>query len=109
MSNEKLFSHNNPELPFNAYRQRVFNENPVPCLDLATGTMKPGYITNYTAYKVNLDGTLSHKEHLNDIVEVNDWLDKFYGQYVTVKIFSNRGSWRLLTDNGNEYEIIAKS
>ena len=29
----------------------------------------------YTAYKIEIDGeTLSHKEHLEDIDEVNTWL-----------------------------------
>lgn len=28
----------------------------------------------YTAYKLNLDGFLDHKEHLDNLDEVNDWL-----------------------------------
>lgn len=28
----------------------------------------------YTAYKLNLDGFLDHKEHLDNLDEVNEWI-----------------------------------
>ena len=36
---------------------------------------------NMIVYKVNLDGTLSHKEHMNNWDEVNAWLDEKLGKF----------------------------
>lgn len=61
----------------------------------------------YVAYKVNLDGSLSHKELLNNIDEVNEWLNKVYGKYATVRIVQEQtGKFRTLTDNGEFFVKI---
>ena len=30
----------------------------------------------FTTFKINIDGTFSHKEHMNNIEEVNEWIVK---------------------------------
>lgn len=60
----------------------------------------------FTCFKLNLDGTISHKEILNSVDEVNTWIwDK---KYPTVKIYSDRtGISKVFTDNGqDQYEEI---
>jgi hypothetical protein len=62
----------------------------------------------YTVYKVELDETLSNKEHLDNIEEVNEWLGKVYGRFATVKIFNDQtGAFRLMTDNGDWWERVS--
>jgi hypothetical protein len=58
-------------------------------------------------YKVNLDGTLSHKEHMNNWDEVNTWLADKLGKFATVKIESESSDKEItLTDNGWDWEEI---
>jgi len=41
----------------------------------------------YTVYKVNMDGTLTKKEHLNNQHEINDWMWRAYDNgFPTVRI-----------------------
>ncbi len=63
----------------------------------------------YEVYKINEDGTYSHKEHLNNFEEVNHWLvnDAYY-KYSNVKIVNvQTGNYRdyKLQDN-NEWIVI---
>ena len=33
-------------------------------------------INTFTVHKINIDGSLSHKEHMNDFFEVVEWAHK---------------------------------
>lgn len=58
---------------------------------------------SYTAYKLNLDGSLSHKELLNNIDELNAWLVVVYNKFANVRIIQNEtGKVRDMTDNGEK-------
>jgi len=59
----------------------------------------------YTAYKVNIDGTLSKKEHLNNHQEIDDWLWRSYDNGVaTVRVQKDStGQFAIFTDNGESY------
>tara|TARA_Y100001938_G_scaffold146966_1_gene227083 strand:- start:1248 stop:1460 length:213 start_codon:yes stop_codon:yes gene_type:complete len=61
----------------------------------------------YTVYKVNLDDSLSHKEHLNRD-EIITWLyETAYGKFVTIKVVNDlTGNAQILTDNGEDYERV---
>ena len=53
----------------------------------------------YTVFKINLDGNLSSKEHLNNFDEVNTWLyEVAYYQYANVKIINDEGA--------NNYDML---
>ena len=57
--------------------------------------------------KVNLDGSLSHKEYLNNVDELNTWLAEKYGKFATVRIESEKtGKVLILTDNGFNWKIL---
>ena len=54
----------------------------------------------YEVYKINQDETLSHKEHLNNFEEVNNWLiDQAYYKYELVKIIN------VQTGNFRDYKL----
>jgi hypothetical protein len=55
----------------------------------------------YTVFKINLDGTLGCKEHLNNFDEVNTWLCEIaYYQYANVKIINDQ------TRNFRDYTLV---
>ena len=55
----------------------------------------------YTVFKINLDGNLSSKEHLNNFDEVNTWLyEVAYYQYANVKIINDQ------TKNFRAYTLV---
>tara|TARA_R100000742_G_C4200308_1_gene29613 strand:- start:367 stop:567 length:201 start_codon:yes stop_codon:yes gene_type:complete len=57
--------------------------------------------------KVNLDGSLSHKEYLNNVDELNTWLAEKYGKFATVIIQSeNTGKVLIMTDNGSCWKTL---
>ena len=57
--------------------------------------------------KVNLDGSLSHKEYLNSVDELNTWLAEKYGKFVTVRIESEKtGRIVMMTDDGTGWDTI---
>ena len=59
------------------------------------------------ASKVNLDGSLSHKEYLNSVDELNTWLAEKYGKFVTVRIESEKtGRIVTMTDDGTDWDTI---
>ena len=59
------------------------------------------------ASKVNLDGSLSHKEYLNSVDELNTWLAEKYGKFVTVRIESEKtGRIVTMTDDGTGWDTI---
>ena len=61
----------------------------------------------YTVFKINLDNTLSNKEHLNDD-ELGAWMyDYAYNKSATIKVvqdFTNK--FCIYTDNGKDFELI---
>ncbi len=63
----------------------------------------------FTAYKINLDSSLSHKEHLNDD-EIGSWVyDYAYGKYTTIKVVQDlTNKFCIYTDNGNDFELIER-
>jgi len=63
----------------------------------------------YTFYRVLLDGSLTCKENLNNIDEVNEKAYEVYGRYATIKVVRSDGREIILTDNGEHYETIYDS
>tara|TARA_R110000772_G_scaffold55185_3_gene125849 strand:- start:2509 stop:2718 length:210 start_codon:yes stop_codon:yes gene_type:complete len=63
----------------------------------------------YTAYKVNIDGNLTNKEHLNNQHEINDWMWRAYDNGVpTVRVQKDTtGQFAIFTDNGEQYVRVA--
>lgn len=61
----------------------------------------------YTAFKLNIDGSLSHKEILNNLDELNAWLADVYGKFASIHIVQDQtGKTRTMTDNGTEWVKI---
>lgn len=61
----------------------------------------------YTAFKLNIDGSLSHKELLDDIGQVNEWMVRVYGKFASVRIIQDQtGKVREYTDNGVDWERV---
>ncbi len=68
---------------------------------------KLGMRDTYTVYKVELSGKLSNKEHMNSADEVEEWLDKVYGKFATVKVVQDRTKhWVMYTDAGTRWERV---
>jgi hypothetical protein len=64
----------------------------------------------YTTYRVNLDGALSDKEHLNNIDEVNEWMARVYGRFATILVVRDQtGAFRKFTDDGQWWDLIDTS
>lgn len=62
----------------------------------------------FTAHKINLDSTLSHKEHLNND-ELSEWMYSVYGKFASVRVQQDlTGVVIEYTDNGSEFEIVRK-
>lgn len=58
-----------------------------------------------TVYRINIEGTLSDKEHLNNDAELNNWLADKYGKFATVILVQDESQKSIiLTDNGVYYE-----
>ena len=63
----------------------------------------------FTVYKVNLDNSLSHKEHLNNLDELNEWMGNVYNKFPTVLVICDQTNVKItLTDNGEWFEQIKK-
>jgi hypothetical protein len=62
----------------------------------------------YTVYRINLNGLLSHKEYLNDKVEVADWMNDAIGKHANVRIENDKtGEIRQFTDYAGTWDRIA--
>lgn len=60
----------------------------------------------FTAYKVELNGTLSNKEHLN-FDELDYWMESKHGKFATVSIVRDQDSKRVTyTDNGVKFVLV---
>ena len=60
------------------------------------------------AYKVNGNGDLSHRETLNNLDELNDWIAR--KNFATIAVESETtGVIRYFTDNGSTYIEIKPS
>lgn len=60
----------------------------------------------FTAHKVNLDGSLSHKECLNHD-ELDGWMADKYGKFATVQVSCDQtGKTIVYTDNGIWWERV---
>lgn len=69
-----------------------------------------GVEMQYTVYKLNIDGRLSHKEHLNNLGELNEWLANKYGKFASVLIVQDQtGKIKVGTDNGVAWEFSSTS
>ena len=65
----------------------------------------------FITFKLNANGTLSNKEHLNNINEVNEWTDQAYytwGFATIVVLHVEKNVACIATDNGENYETIKK-
>lgn len=61
----------------------------------------------FTAYKINLDGTLSHRENLGHS-ELDEYMSRVYGKFPSVKVVRDTdGKEVVYTDNGIEWEKVA--
>ena len=68
------------------------------------------FTTCYTAFRVNLDGSLSDRANLDGLAEVNDWLAEVHGKHATVLVRrDDNGAYRKFTDTGVDWEIIDSS
>lgn len=57
----------------------------------------------FTAYKVELNGTLSNKEHLN-FDELDSWMESKHGKFAIVAIVRDQDAKRVTyTDNGVKF------
>jgi len=66
-----------------------------------------GLPTTYTVFQLLPSGRQINKEHLNDLGEVNEWMDRVHGEYATIQIVSDRtGADRVFTDNGRKFELV---
>lgn len=60
----------------------------------------------FTAHKVNLNGSLSHKEHLAHN-ELDQWMADKYGKFATVQVTCDQtGKTIVYTDNGEKWEKV---
>ena len=67
-------------------------------------------MATFTVYRVNLNGGLSHKEHLNNVDELNAWMASSYGVHATIRIESDRsGNFIIMTDDGEWFQEIHRS
>lgn len=58
----------------------------------------------YTVHKLNLNGSLSHKQHLNNLDELNTWLVDVYGKFASIFVIQDQtGKTRTMTDNGTDW------
>ena len=63
----------------------------------------------FIVYKVNIDSSLSHKENLDSLDELNTWIADKYGEFATIKIIAvSLKAYVILTDNGKEFEKIER-
>jgi len=63
----------------------------------------------FIVYKVNIDSSLSHKENLDSLDELNTWIADKYGKFATIKIIAvSLKAYVILTDNGKEFEKIER-
>lgn len=62
----------------------------------------------YTVYRVNLDGKLSHKEHLNCKVELADWVENAMGKHAHIRVENDRtGEIREFQDYAGTWDRIS--
>lgn len=63
----------------------------------------------FIVYKVNIDSSLSHKENLDSLDELNTWIADKYGEFATIKIIAVAlKAYVIMTDNGKEFEKIER-
>ena len=63
-------------------------------------------MNTYSAYKINLDGSLSNRENLNHD-ELDSWVDSVYGKFASIRVFVDNSDFFVnYTDNGVEYVKI---
>jgi hypothetical protein len=60
----------------------------------------------YTFFKLNLDGSKSHRENLN-ADELDGFLASVYGKFATVLVERSDGKQVVYTDNGSEWVLAA--
>lgn len=61
-------------------------------------------IDTYTVHRINENGRLSHKEHLNDKAEMLDWVSLAYGRFSSIRVANDQtGEVREFTDNGEAW------
>lgn len=79
-------------------------------LDEGYFKMHPDDQYSYTVWKKDLHtGKLSHKEHLDNSSELEDWMQKALGKHATVLVKQDQtGKEITYTDNGRKFEIIDK-
>ena len=63
---------------------------------------------HFTFFKKNLDGTLSHRENLNNN-ELDAFLIENYGRFANILIRRSCGAEVHYTDNGVQWEVTHKS
>lgn len=62
----------------------------------------------YTVYRVNLDQTLSHKEHLNNKMEMADWVEDAMGKHAHIRVENDKtGEIREFQDYAGKWDRLA--
>jgi hypothetical protein len=62
---------------------------------------------HYTVYKIEQNGKLSNKEHLNDN-ELDKWMEKVHDKFANIRVERNDGNWVEYTSSGSKYVIKKK-
>jgi hypothetical protein len=79
-------------------------------LDEGYFKMHPDDTYSYTVWKKDLHtGKLSHKEHLDNSGELQDWMDKVLGKHATILVKQDQSGKEITyTDNGTKFVPIDK-
>ena len=62
---------------------------------------------HFTFYKLNLDGTLTNKQHLNS-EELDGFMEAAYGKFANVLVEDEKGNQCIYSDNGRQWELLTK-
>ena len=63
---------------------------------------------HYTVYKIEMDGSLSNKEHLN-ADELDNWMLLAINYFATIKVVRSDGRFIIYDDNGDKWTIRERS
>lgn len=65
-------------------------------------------LATYTVYQVRLDGSLYSKEHLNNRVELADWVDNAMGKYAHIRVENDHtGEVREFKDYSGKWDRVS--
>ena len=65
-------------------------------------------VSTFTVHKINIDGSFSHKEHMNDFIEVKEWAYRKRFANFRVQMDHNKRV-KTFTWNGDKIEVVTDS